>query len=130
MAEQTQVAAAPKQTQMVAPPKSKTVRVKALREFKIEKYVKDAQGKVLEDLSVMVQPGDVVEVPKTMARDLIKPIQGHYAFSGERQAGDEAPRHDFTRAKMATKLDLEEFEARKKGVDLARPVDELDDLED
>ena len=106
----TQMQNPPKdQTKMVAPAKTgpKMVKVFAMREFKIEKLIKNSHGDVIEDQSRMVKPGEVVEVTEAKARELIKPIKGAYAFSGERHLADgDCHQHDLTIARLATKRDL------------------------
>lgn len=105
------------QTQMTKPPTDQTkmlarkgprmVKVYAMRTFRIEDLVKDSEGKVIEDNSKLVKPGEVVEVTEKRARELIKPILGAYAFSGERYIADgDTPRHDLTIARLATKKDV------------------------
>jgi len=99
---------------MVAQPKKtvKVVKVVALRGFKIERLVKDAAGAVTEDNSIMVKPGEVVEVTEKRAADLCREIRGSYAFSGERYLADgDCHRHDLTIARRATQRDLVQHDA-------------------
>lgn len=88
-------------------PADKLVTIVALREFKIESYVKDAQGTIVEDNSKMTKVGEVLKVSESQARDLCKPLKGAYAFSGERYLADgDVKHHDLTRARRAVKRDL------------------------
>lgn len=118
----TQMQNPPKeQAQMVAPKKGpRMIKVFALRDFRIEKLVKDKDGTILEDQSQLVKPGQIVEVTEAKARELIKPIHGAFAFSGERYIKDgDTKRHDLTIARLATKRDL-----------VDRPADPLTPLSD
>lgn len=110
------------ETKMTAAKKNtvKMVKVVCQREFKIENIVRDSHGAVVEDLSVMVKPGQVVDVPEKRAEILCRKIEGAYAFSGERFIVDgDCKRHDLTIARRATRRDLvqdEELEPEEKVV--------------
>jgi hypothetical protein len=103
-----------KETKMVAPGMNKTqmtddkmVRVVALREFKIGKFEKNEETGQFEDHGTIVKPGEMVSVTKAKAKELLKKIEGSYAFSGERFVADGgADKHDMSLARLATKSDI------------------------
>lgn len=63
----------PEQTQMQAPQAKnvKMVRVKAIRGFHLKGHG-------------VVQPGSIIEVPETTAKDLCRTVEGSCDFYGER----------------------------------------------
>lgn len=96
----------PNQTQMISK-QPRMVKVFSLRPFKLDDVVRDSNGVVLEDRSRMVQPGEVVEVSESIAKSLIKKMEGSYAFAGERHNADgDITKHNLTIARLATKRDL------------------------
>ena len=96
------------ETKMIGTQKKgqKLYKVVALREFNVGEPV-FKNGMVVMDTTRRIKVGEVVEVPKAIARDLCNKITGAYAFSGERYEKDGGNiRHDLTRARLATEADF------------------------
>ncbi len=79
-----------KDIKMVAASKSKKmVKVRALRPF------------TRHDSSLVVQPGETIEVPEEIAADLCRVNKGAFSFRGERYEVDgDCSRNSLTRAEL------------------------------
>lgn len=112
-----------KETKMVQPQKKgqQTYKLFVLQPFMTGKVIYGQNGQV-DDQTHLCQPGQIVEVDRKTAKDLCKKILGSYAFTGERHVADkDCPRHNLTRARLATPADLVE----KKPL---TPFDKDDDI--
>jgi len=107
------------QTQMVAAEKTKKMyKLVALQPFNVGE-VEWKEGQIVRDGTKTIFPGEIIEVDGRRARDLCKKIEGGYAFSGERYNADQdLPKHNLTRARLATAADL---------VEKAGPITPFDD---
>ena len=104
----TEMTNPPKGTQMISPQKKgqKTYKLVVLNPFNVGS-VEYKNGAIVNDSTRLTKKGEIIEVDRERAKDLCKPISGSYAFSGERYLADkDVPRHNLTRARLATPADL------------------------